>query len=249
MAKPGEQLVEYLSGSPGAGAVPRFSFYSSLVEEMLSHGRHLGAPLKVPLNRLKQDLQHELRWRKKLSAAIVGGYFQFILAFLIAWVFMYIGQKMVEREMPGKIMSVFLIQGVGFVFFWVMDKFIRALIFKNFSLLYKNLMTFHCLSQVSLSQEVILAHVDMRQIHTCKTRWSQPILWRFEAGLRRWRDEGRGISELLNEILIELQFLWQERFELYLKLLNGSKFFCLSFFFLGSYLYFLYSFGQLFLIE
>lgn len=248
----GHQLVEALGlfdaqraiGKKDHPPLPQYKFYTKLVEAVLEYGRNFGAPIAPLLLDLRRGVIKDRQFEGRLAGELRGTLAQFVLVTAITWMFIILCQHMaqVHASVSAK-GGVAALQLSGGIVYGLSYYSLRKKLFLHYPRYLSTLMTLQALSQVGVPLGMVLKRARPGELS------SAPPLTilhgRLEALIVDWQNLGIPVKERLNELLDEVWFSLEQRFETFLKAAALLKFACLALFFLSSYLlylYFLFSF-------
>ncbi|MCY4524088.1 MAG: hypothetical protein OXB84_05050, partial [Halobacteriovoraceae bacterium] len=205
-----------------------------------------GAPMEQILQELRQAIIKDRQFEIKFSEDSKGGFIQFILVSCITWLFLLICQQMIQIQIPEVYQWAMAgLQIMGICFYPMANNFLRKKLFYPFPPYIFTLTTLQSLCQAEMPLGLILKRSEL-----AKLPYRSPlhnIYNSIENLIEDWQTHGVPVQNRLNDLLREIWFLQNTRFDLFLKISKLLKFFCLAAFFLSSYLLFLYSLADSFL--
>jgi hypothetical protein len=233
-----EQLMR-LGSFSGRGnekyELSQYKFFTKIVESLLSSLVKYGTNLHEYLPKIKKALINDLRFEKKIKSELFGGLFQMIT--VQAFCFIFIGCLYVQLNLSISISSLIIpiaLQVIGYIVFVCGFLFIKK---KMFSPLEKYIETFYLISTL------LFAKIPLGRIHEeCKIS-SLPGKKELEVFKQRvsiiFQEIKRcgSVQEQEMEISIEeLWFLFEFKFDSFLKHLATLKLVIIVFFFLSSFM-------------
>ena len=164
--KGGQKLLRLLSeleaqlavkGALGSIELPQYKFYTALAGRVLEYGRRYGTPLRSVLLELREALGKDLQFESKIKKELWGGFAQFALIALVTWIFVFLSASLLELKLSFKISLVMIaLQGGGFVFYYLLFRFLRLRLFSIFAPLFSSYYTLLILSEAGLSVRLSL---------------------------------------------------------------------------------------------
>ena len=130
-----EDLITFIinSSSPAFTVKdpPRYKFYSEIVDELIRLRSQFGAEIRDSLRDIRKALVTDLREEKKITEAVHGGYFQYLIMCLFIWGFIFAATEIVEfKQSLTGVEYILIFQIVGGLGLIVIIKTLR---FKYFS--------------------------------------------------------------------------------------------------------------------
>ena len=247
----GEELVEIVGrlrfiqdlSELGQLTVPQFKFYTAIVLKILKHQKEYGAPIRQSLGFIRQELEIDLRFEKKLKAVISGHIFQILFLLLIIWSFVFISEFILQVTNINKL-PILVFHIVGCLTYFLLSKIIYKKIFSPYEYLLYSGHHLISLLQIGISQnEVLQSLADEKFISLNKSKWSF-VLKRWISLIEKLQ---MGKESLLQEAIdwvSEVIFIREQDFEKYLKIQKNLILVIITVFFLPSYLWYLYNLIQ-----
>ena len=251
--KQGQLLIEILGRldvpewfQKRAEILPPYKFYTHLIKSILEYGRNFGAPVGKILHNLRQGLIKDRQFEIKFADEKKGGLAQFFLITCVTWAFLFICRQMIQVQTP--LFYQIIIAGLqitGVCLYLGGNYLLRKKLFLAFPPYIFTLTTLQALAQAEIPLGLILKKSGLGSLDNCfpLTHVHKAI----EGLIDDWQSKGIPVQGRLNDLLEEIWFLQNTRFEHFLKISNLLKFFCLAGFFLSSYLLYLYSLFNFFL--
>lgn len=223
------------------GKLPIYKFYSEVVEVLLQLARRMGGQYQDSILFLREGLQSDKQFEKKLREAITGIYLQMGLMMILTWVFILGAMNLVEVKI--RLLHLFMIllwQVLGISILPFTLRLIRKKYFGDIGKIWKMLFVLKALMKVPLSRSEVLSFAGVQELNTIKQKALQEIVMKLKEMCQKILKLGVSYEEDLKYLMEELRFQEKWHFELFEKRLTVIKLALLSVFFLPSYLAFIF---------
>lgn len=245
---PGEELESWLKkinfhrlDLPEYGRLPSYKFYSEVVEILLSLARRVGGTYQEPILFLREGLQEDRQFEKKLKEIILGCWFQMLMMLALTWAFMLGAMTIVEIPVSlTKLMLIGFWQALGLILLPLLLRFFRKRFFGDIGKLWKMLFILNSLARVPLSRTEIFTMAEIQELKKLKQRSLMHIVEKLKDLCQRSIKLGGSYEEEVKYLMGELRFQEKWHFELFEKRLTVIKLALLSVFFLPAYLAFVF---------
>ncbi len=246
---PGEELEDWLKKFHWqhrqdlnvSGQLPRYKFYSEVTEVLLNLARKLGGNYQESLLFLREGLQLDRQFEKKIKEALLGMWLQMGFMMLLTWVFIIGALHLVEVKMkPLNLFLIFAWQILGFVFLPFISSFLRKRYFADIGKLWKILFILKSMVKVPLSRTEVLSLAGVGELALIKQKSLLTIVTKLREICQKCLKMGTSYEEEVTYLMDELRFQEKWHFELFEKKLTAVKLGLLSLFFLPSYLAFIF---------
>lgn len=246
---PAEELENWLkkfnwgnrSEVQNTGKLPVYKFYSEVVEILLSLARKMGGSYQDSLLYLREGLQDDRQFEKKLKEMIMGTWIQMSMMVLLTWGFIFAALALVDVEISGfKLCLIAGWQTIGMSLLPVAIRFFRVRFFGDIGKLWKIFYVLRSLSKVPLSRTEVLTLAGVGEIKNIKQKSLFHIVEKLKQTCQRALQMGGSYEEDIQSLMAELRFQEKWHFELFEKRLMVIKLGLLSIFFLPSYLAFIF---------
>jgi hypothetical protein len=247
--QPARELEEWLKrfhwGSRGELGgelqLPRYKFYTGIVELLLNMARKLGGNYQESLLFLRAGLQADRQFEQKLREMILGCWLQMGLMVLLTWGFIFGALSMVEVSVgPFSLGMIFGWQAVGLLTLPYLLRVFRRRLFGDIGKLWHMLFVLKSLSRVPLARGEILKLAGVSGLKEVRQQNLSHIVEKLGAVCQRALQVGGSYEEEVQGLMEELRFQEKWHFELFEKRLMVIKLVLLSVFFLPSYLAFIF---------
>lgn len=245
----GEELEKWLKSfrwqsrhEPGVHvSLPTYKFYTEIVELILSLSRKVGGTYHDAILFLREGLQSDRQFEKKLKEMIMGTWLQMGMMMLLTWGFIFGALSLVEVKVsPFKLIMIFVWQCIGLSLLPVLLKFYRKRFFADIGKLWKMLYVLRSLVKVPLSRTEILSIAGVGEIKMIKQKTLSHIVEKLKDTCQKALQMGGSYEEEVMNLMNELRFQEKWHFELFEKRLMVIKLGLMSLFFLPSYLAFIF---------
>lgn len=244
---PGEELFYWLKKfnwerrDSNSGHLPQYKFYSDLVNLLLEMSRRFGGQYKEAFLSIKESLNQDLQFEKKLKEFIWGSYFQKFCIFAMSWGFIFFAQELTEVKLDFRVyLSIFSWQSIGILIFPLTCFYLKRYYFLGIGQLWLSLYVLKALSSVNLSRSEVFKLARIYQLQTIKHKNLETIVHKLQTCCELSLKQGGSYLKDVEELISECRFIEKWHVELFEKRLNALKLLILSIFFLPSYLAFIY---------
>lgn len=221
--------------------LPVYKFYSDVVEVLLLIARKMGGTYQESLLFLRESLQADRQFEKKIKSSTMGIYLQMISMMTLTWLF--IGGALYIVEITVKVWSLSMIllwQLVGVGTLPLILSFLRKKYFADIGKLWKIMFILKSLAKVPLSRSEVLSYAGIQDLAVIKQNTLSDIVMKLMESCQRSLKLGLSYEDDLKYLMEELRFREKHHFELFEKRLTVVKLILLSIFFLPSYLVFIF---------
>lgn len=246
---PGEELEEWLKRFHWqhrqdlnlSSHLPRYKFYSEVTEILLNLARKLGGNYQDSLLFLREGLQLDQQFEKKIKEALLGTWFQMGFMMLLTWAFIIGALNLVEVKLKSSnLILIFLWQMLGLCMLPFICTFLRKKYFGDIGKLWKILFILKSLVKVPLSRTEVLGLAGVGELAIIKQKSLLSIVTKLREICQKCLKMGTSYEEEVTYLMEELRFQEKWHFELFEKKLTVVKLGLLSLFFLPSYLAFIF---------
>jgi hypothetical protein len=223
------------------GKLPVYKFYSEVVEILLSLARKMGGSYQDSLLFLREGLQADRQFEKKLKEIILGTWLQMTMMVVLTWSFIFGALFLVDIKVDAfKLILIALWQGIGMGLLPFVITYFRKRFFGDIGKLWKMLYVLRSLTKVPLSRTEILTIAGVTEIKTIKQKTLSHIVDKLKETCQKALQMGGSYEEEVTALMSELRFQEKWHFELFEKRLMVIKLGLMSIFFLPSYLAFIF---------
>ena len=246
---PAESLEEWLKrftfkhkGEVQAqGKLPIYKFYTEVIEILLNLSRKMGGNYQDTLLYLREGLQNDRQFEKKLREMILGTWMQMGMMMLLTWGFITASLIIVEVKVsPFKLIAIFLWQLVGMSLLPLLLKRLRTRFFADIGKLWKMLYVLNSLVRVPLARSEVMGFAGIKELAQIKQKNLATLVEKLRGTCERALKLGGSYEEDVRSLMDELRFQEKWSFELFEKRLTVIKLALISLFFLPSYLGFIF---------
>ncbi|MGE3611130.1 MAG: hypothetical protein AB7I27_16180 [Bacteriovoracaceae bacterium] len=221
--------------------LPRYKFYSEVIEVLLNLARRMGGNYQEALLFLREGLMADRQFEKKLKEIILGAWFQMVLMMGLTWAFIIGSLSIVEINVaPFKLVGILLWQIIGLACLPILIKVFREKFFSDIGKIWKVLFILKSLAKVPLSRSEVLNMAGVSELKQIKQSNLFPIVNKLKEICQRALQIGGSYENEVNYLMEELRFQEKWHFELFEKRLLVVKIALLAVFFLPSYLAFIF---------
>lgn len=223
------------------GSLPQYKFYSEVVEVLLSLARKMGGNYQDALLHLREGLQVDRQFEKKLKDVTLGTWLQMGMMMGLTWIFILSALHLVEVEVAKEnLFLIFLWQAIGLSFLPFLLKFMRKKYFGDIGKMWKMLYVLKSLAKVPMSRTELFTMAEIKELGSIKQKSLEHLVLKLKETCQRLLKLGGSYEEEVKYLMEELRFQEKWHFELFEKRLLAIKLGLLSIFFLPSYLAFIF---------
>lgn len=223
------------------GALPHYKFYTGVVELLLSLARKMGGSYQDSLLFLREGLQADRQFEKKLKEMILGTWLQMGMMVVLTWGFILGALALVDVNVAVyKLLLIAGWQAVGMSLLPAVIRFFRKRFFSDIGSLWKMLYVLRSLVKIPLSRTEILTLAGIGELKTIQQKSLGHIVEKLKETCQRALQMGGSYEEDILSLMAELRFQEKWHFELFEKRLMVIKLSLMSIFFLPSYLAFIF---------
>ncbi len=223
------------------GRLPIYKFYTEVVEILLSLARKMGGSYQDSLLFLREGLQADRQFEKKLKEIVLGTWLQMGMMVVLTWSFILGALFLVDVKISiMKLVLIALWQGIGLCLLPLVVSYFRKKFFGDIGKLWKMLYVLRSLIKVPLSRTEILTIAGVAEIKTIQQKSLIHIVDKLKETCQKALQMGGSYEEEVLTLMSELRFQEKWHFELFEKRLMVIKLGLMSIFFLPSYLAFIF---------
>lgn len=221
--------------------LPSYKFYSEVVELLLSIARRMGGSYQESLLFLREGLQTDRQFERKLKEIVLGTWLQMGMMMILTWGFIFGALFLVDIKVSYyKLIMIAVWQGIGLTTLPFMITYFRKKFFGDIGKLWKMLYVLRSLIKVPLSRTEILTIAGVAEIKTIQQKSLNHIVSKLKETCQKALQMGGSYEEEVVALMSELRFQEKWHFELFEKRLMVIKLALMSIFFLPSYLAFIF---------
>ena len=228
--------------------LPKYKFYTGLVEQLFETNRRFGMGIKKILPEIRGGLIHDLQFEKQIFDEILGGFLQFMVIAITTWSFVFLSSSLVLIPLPKiLIISMLILQMSGGTLFFVLVKKYQLKIFTKFNKAIEELYLFSGLMDIGLNLNEVLLRSGILQGNLVSFKIFENLSDRVKKLIARLKETGLSPRDETQEIIREIWHLQETNFRKFTKKVQVLKFVILAFFFLPAYFIYLYSIFKFFM--
>lgn len=223
------------------GKLPRYKFYSEIVEVLLQVARRMGGSYQDSILFLREGLQTDRQFEKKIKDAILGIWLQMGLMLVLTWGFIFCALHLVDIKLKTiHLLMIFGWQCIGMGFLPMILSYFRQKYFGSIGKIWKMLFVLKSLIKVPLPRSEIFKLSGVQELEHIKQKSLTQIIERLKETCQKSLKMGTSYEDDVQYLMGELRFQEKWHFELFEKRLTVIKLTLLSVFFLPSYLAFIF---------
>ncbi|MBA2405695.1 MAG: hypothetical protein H0V66_13040 [Bdellovibrionales bacterium] len=221
--------------------LPSYKFYSEVIEILLAIARKMGGTYQDSILFLREGLQADRQFEKKLKEIILGTWLQMGMMLFLTWAFITGSLFLVDIKVSVyKLAMIAIWQGIGMASLPFIISFFRKKFFQDIGKLWKMLYVLRSLTKVPLSRTEILTIAGVTEIKNIQQKSLIHIVDKLKETCQKALQLGGSYEEEVVSLMSELRFQEKWHFELFEKRLMVIKLGIMSIFFLPSYLAFIF---------
>jgi len=225
----------------GLGELPQYKFYTEVVEVLLGLARHYGGHYQDALLFLREGLQADRQFEKKLWEMTIGTWLQMGLMVLLTWGFILAAIYVVEIKVVWwKFFLIGLWQATGLWFLPYLIRFYREKFFGDIGRLWKIFYILRSLHQSPLPRSEVFMKAGLKDLDLIKQKNLESIVEKLKENCQMALKRGGSYEQELLSLMAELRFQEKWHFELFEKRLTVVKLGLMAVFFLPSYVGFIF---------
>ena len=223
------------------GKLPQYKFYTEVIEILLNLARKMGGNYQEALLFLREGLQIDRQFEKKIKEAVWGTWIQMGMMMSLTWLFI-IGALLLVDIKPSTLhlSFIFIWQIIGLGCLPFILKILRAKYFGDIGKIWKMLFILRALSRVPLSRTEVFTYAGVQELTNIRQKTLLHIVEKLKETCQKALKVGGSYEEEVKYLMEELRFQEKWHFELFEKRLVVIKLALLSVFFLPSYLAFIF---------
>jgi hypothetical protein len=221
--------------------LPRYKFYSEIIEGLLSMARKMGGNYQDSFLFLREGLKFDRQFEKKLKETTLGLWLQMLMMMGLTWAFIFGALTIVEIEVATlKLLMIISWQLLGLGTLPLLLRYLRQKLFGDIGVLWKMLYVLTSLARVPLSRSEIFQMAQVQKLESIKQKNLLHLAEKLKEICHKALKQGGSYEEEVKYLMEELRFQEKWYFELFEKRLVAIKLMLLSVFFLPSYLAFIF---------
>lgn len=223
------------------GRLPIYKFYSEVVEVLFSLARKMGGNYQESILFLREGLQVDRQFEKKIREAVLGTWLQMAMMMGLTWMFILGALNLVDVKVsPLHLFYIFFWQVLGLSSLPFLLKWLRKKYFGDIGKIWKMLFVLRSLVRVPLSRTEVFTLAGVQELTSIKQKALDSIVQKLKETCQKALKQGGSYEEEVKYLMEELRFQEKWHFELFEKRLIVIKLALLSIFFLPSYLAFIF---------
>jgi hypothetical protein len=219
--------------------LPHYKFYTEVIEVLLLIARKVGGNYLDSFLFLRESLQADLQFEKKIKEAVWGIYLHMVIIMLLTWSFILSALSMVDMKVNTlHLVGIFLWQIIGLIMLPLKIKMLRKKYFSDIGKIWKVLLILKSLQKIPISQSEILNFAGINELSNITNRTLDIIVFKIKESCQKVLKLGLSYEDDLKYLIEELRFQEKWHFDVFEKKISSMKLILLSVFFLPSYLVF-----------
>lgn len=223
------------------GRLPSYKFYSEVIEVILNLARRMGGNYQDSLLFLREGLQFDRQFEKKIREAIIGTWLQMAMMMSLTWAFIIGALNLVDIKVSLlKLLMILSWQCLGLSALPFLLRWLRKKYFGDIGKIWKMLFVLRSLVKVPLSRTEVFTLAGVQELNTIKQKALSSLVVKLKETCQKALKQGGSYDEEVKYLMEELRFQEKWHFELFEKRLVVIKLTLLAIFFLPSYLAFIF---------
>lgn len=208
---------------------------------LLQLARKMGGNYQEALLFLREGLQVDRQFEKKIKEAVLGTWLQMGMMMALTWMFICGALMLVEVKVAFlHLCMIFLWQLIGLGTLPFLMKMLRQKYFGDIGKIWKILFILRALARVPVSRPEVFTFAGVQQLNSIQQKSLAAIVMKLKDSCQKALKVGGSYEEEVKYLMEELRFTEKWHFELFEKRLVVIKLSLLSIFFLPSYLAFIF---------
>lgn len=221
-------------------SIPKFKFYTNLLLKLLATNRQEGIAIRKLIPELRNGVQRDIQFEKKISKVIIGGNFQFAVIALATWGFVFFSQQLVDIKLDTNLGLLMLaLQIMGFLFLNLMTSWLKKEKFQPYSSAFEEIYLFKSLIEVRMPIKQILLESNIMNGSLVNSKVFSSIKKRIVYSVERWKTSGISPKDESEELIKEIWYSQEEQFVDFIKKIEILKFIIMALLFLPAYFIYL----------
>jgi hypothetical protein len=221
--------------------LPIYKFYTEVVEVLLLMARKMGGSYQESLLFLRESLQNDRQFEKKINDVTLGIYLQMGLMMVLTWGFIFCALSLVDVSVKlSHLILILLWQSIGLGLLPIILSWLRKKYFGDIGKIWKILFVLNSLAKVPLARTEIMSYAGIQDLARIKQQTLSNIVSKLKESCHKALKLGLSYEEDVKYLMEELRFQEKWHFEIFEKRLTVLKLILLSVFFLPSYLAFIF---------
>lgn len=234
--------------SIGSNSLPRYKDFTNQLELLLGLHRRLGIPLQKALKKWKDALARERRKDREFKRTLYQGHAQAFVMMVVIWGFMGISLSLYDLTIPSSLLLFCLATPLlGLVIYHGVLKWWLVRLFKGIEHFERVLSRLDVLKSSGLCANEVVDYLEFDSLEREKGGELITLREHFFTLIHDWRTRGVPLTEELGSLRDELDFLYQQAQDRFVKGQAVIKLVVLFTFFLLPYLAYLVGMVSLFL--
>lgn len=221
--------------------LPRYKFFSDLVEMLLSQARQWGAQYQQVFITLREILHQDLQFEKQLKEFVQGCWFQMGLIVAMSWLFIILGTTWVEIKFPLKykiIIGSWQLLGMMSFFFGI--RLLKTRYLSALGAFWKSLICLRSLAETALPRSEVVRLSQIKSLDQYSHHEWNDFKQKVQH-LGQWMlSSGQSPVKEIGYLMEELRFLEKHQMAQFQKMSHALKFAILAIFFIPAYFAFLF---------
>ncbi len=221
--------------------LPIYKFYTEIIEVLLNLARRMGGSYQGALLFLREGLQNDRQFEKKMRETILGCWLQMIMTIVLTWAFILGSLTLVDVKFSWITLGLIAgWQGLGLLLLPLTISYLRRRLFGDLGKLWRLLYILSSLARVPLSRTEIFAMAGVQDLKSIRSPKLQHLVDKIMLTCQEALKLGKSYEDEVKYLMEELRFQEKWHFELFEKRLTALKLVLMSVFFLPSYLGFIF---------
>ena len=228
--------------------LPRYKFYTDLLEQLFASHRILGIGIKKFIPDIRLAITRDLSFEKKIVDEIFSAFLQFLVIGATTWSFVFLSRSLVQipLEFTTTILMVAL-EALGALLFFYLVGRLKTKTFLPFAKAIEELYLFSSLMDVGLPINEVQERSRILDGSLASHKNFSELAERLKKLVARMKETGLSPKDEAQEIIRELWHLQEVYFGRFTKMVQILKFGILAFFFLPAYFLYLHSIFKFFM--
>lgn len=222
--------------------MPHYKYFTKLILDLYQARRVYGAEIQKHMLNIKSAILSDLQFEKKVKSLSFNSYSQFFAMSLLTWGFIFLTSKIMSYSAdPLILFLIIFMQLIGSLLFFFIFKKVKKTMMDEIGKIEAPIYTMKALIRVGIPVSLVCERCEMDQLSNLKNKSIRELVERLFYSIDRLKNEGTPIESTLSEILDEVYFIRDQKFNKFINIISFFKFIILALFYLTSYFVFIIS--------
>jgi len=215
----------------------KYKFFTDLLLNILLLHRSLGTPLKKYMLEIRTAMQRDIRCEKKIYYEKQKTLLQSVFLMILMFCFIYVYKSELNIQISNKVTFIILFSQLAGVYVVnIIYNKIKYIYFNDYSIFFEVLYKLKVKMEVGGSIQSILLNSNLNLAYQLKSKTLSSQIIRLHKLIESWRHTGESISVEIEELITEVNHLFNDSLDKFLESIVFVRFLSLLLFFLLPFL-------------